>query len=531
MENGYNGSALVDDEDEDTRPESLRSCRSCLRHHLFIILLLIGIGIGIGMGLGIRYNHPEFTDDPRNIVYLEFPGRLMLRMLKVIIIPLVAFSIIHAVGSLTPKVSGKIGGYAVLYYMITTLMAVLLGMLLVATIQPGYRGSTENRGTPKGTVANGLDSFLDLIRNAFPPNILEACFTTSRTMFDTVEKTLNKTFTNATGTFDYTSTIDVITDIKVSMVSGTNTLGIIVFSCVFGAVMARLGDEGQALLDIFGQLQKVIIGMVTIIIWFTPFGLIFLVAAKIVSMENPEEEFAMLGWYIMTVLVGLAIHAFVVLPLIYIIFTRKNPFALLLNMGQALLTALGTASSSVTMPVTLKCLEENAGVNPKVSEFMIPLGATINMDGTALYEAVASIFIAQTLNMELDATKYVIISLTATAAAIGAAGIPEAGLVTMLIVLQAIGIEDPDTEIALIIAVDWFLDRCRTTINVWGDSIGAGVVERLTKRQLAKAAAEEEEAARRQGDEKTGYDDNHMVYKRNGTGYPNSAYLTDGVRL
>ena len=145
------------------RPASLRDCRSCMRHHLFIILLIIGIAAGIGLGVGIRFQNAEFRENPSNVVYLQFPGDLMLRMLKVCIIPLVTFSLMHAVGSMAPKTAGKIGGFGVLYYMITTLMAVLLGMLLVATIQPGTRGGAPVR-KPKNDVASGLDSFLDLVR-------------------------------------------------------------------------------------------------------------------------------------------------------------------------------------------------------------------------------------------------------------------------------------------------------------------------------------------------------------------------------
>jgi Na+/H+-dicarboxylate symporter len=177
-----------------------------------------------------------------------------------------------------------------------------------------------------------------------------------------------------------------------------------------------------------------------------------------------------------TVLIGLAIHALVVLPLILWLFGRRNPYRYLMNMGAALLTAFSTASSSATLPLTIECAEQKNMVSRRAAYFVLPLGATVNMDGTALYEAVAAIFIAQAVGMALGIEQQVLIFLTATLAAIGAAGIPEAGLVTMVIVLRAVNL--PLEGIGLILAVDWLLDRFRTTVNVWGDATGAAIIER-----------------------------------------------------
>ena len=172
----------------------------------------------------------------------------------------------------------------------------------------------------------------------------------------------------------------------------------------------------------------------------------------------------------------------IVLPLILVIVTRRNPLIYFKNVAAALTTALSTASSSATLPVTIECAEENNKLSRRTSLFVLPIGATVNMDGTALYEAVAVIFIAQTLGQDLGMMGNITIFLTATLAAIGAAGIPEAGLVTMIMVLQSVGL--PVEGIGLLLSIDWFLDRCRTTVNVWGDSIGAAVVETLEKKYV-----------------------------------------------
>jgi len=186
----------------------------------------------------------------------------------------------------------------------------------------------------------------------------------------------------------------------------------------------------------------------------------------------------------LTVILGLAIHSLIILPGIYFLFTRKNPLTFFQGIVQALLTAFGTGSSSATLPITFRCLEENNRIDKRITRFVLPIGATINMDGTALYEAVAAIFIAQASNYSLDFGQIVTISLTSTLASIGAAGIPQAGLVTMLIVLQTVGL--PEDSITLIIAVDWFLDRIRTAVNVLGDSIGAGIIYHTSKKDLAE---------------------------------------------
>merc|ERR1739848_983924 len=181
-------------------------------------------------------------------------------------------------------------------------------------------------------------------------------------------------------------------------------------------------------------------------------------------------------------LAGLFVHGFVVLPLIYSICTRKLPFRFIANMTNAFTTAFGTASSSATLPVTMNLLEEKNGVDPRISRFVLPIGATINMDGTALYEAVAALFIAQVRNMQMSIGQTIAIAITATAASIGAAGIPQAGLVNMVMVLDTVGL--PAEDVTIILAVDWLLDRFRTAINVLGDSIGAGLVYHLSKKEL-----------------------------------------------
>uniref|UniRef100_UPI0037E779A6 solute carrier family 1 member 3a isoform X3 n=1 Tax=Semicossyphus pulcher TaxID=241346 RepID=UPI0037E779A6 len=265
----------------------------------------------------------------------------------------------------------------------------------------------------------------------------------------------------------------------------TTTTVIAVF---IGIVMVLIIHPGKGSKDEFTKQQQIEqvspADAFLDLIRYAPIGILFLIAGKIVEMDDITSMGGQLGMYTVTVISGLLIHAIFVLPTLYFVITRKNPFAFIAGILQALITALGTSSSSATLPITFKCLEENNGVDKRVTRFVLPVGATINMDGTALYEALAAIFIAQVNDYDLNFGQILTISITATAASIGAAGIPQAGLVTMVIVLTSVGL--PTDDITLIIAVDWFLDRLRTVTNVLGDSIGAGIVEHLSRHELQK---------------------------------------------
>jgi len=256
-------------------------------------------------------------------------------------------------------------------------------------------------------------------------------------------------------------------------------LPLIVFSIVFAGMLTTMGERVENITRLIDQANHALMEFVMLLMKIAPLGIFCLVTSRFgeaMAEDKFMQEVSMLGWYIMTVSLGLALHGLVTLPIIYWLFTRKNPYRYLLHMSQALLTAVSTSSSSATLPVTMECATENAGVSRKSVDFVLPLGATINMDGTALYEAVAAIFIAQVYGIDLTLGQQIVIVITATLAAIGAAGIPEAGLITMLIVLNAVGL--PLEGIAIITSVDWFLDRLRTTVNVFGDSFGAAIVEK-----------------------------------------------------
>ncbi|XP_041646383.1 excitatory amino acid transporter 4 [Cheilinus undulatus] len=476
---------------------SRESVKGFLKKNLFVLFTIAAVVLGVILGFALRPHNLSL----REIKYFAFPGELLMRMLQMLVLPLIVSSLVTGISSLDSKASGKMGVRAVIYYMVTTLLAVFIGIVIVVIICPG-KGSRDSPVANSGNIepVQAADAFLDLIRNMFPPNLVEACFKQYKTVYKKIVHTRNVTVTlNLTNTLNmsdsnFSKVLHTIQEtveetVPVSGSSGgVNALGLVVFSMCFGLVIGNMKQQGQALRDFFDCLNEAIMRLVAIIIWYAPVGILFLIAGKIVEMKDLAQVGGQLGMYTVSVIVGLLIHGLFVLPLLFFLVTRKNPYSFIGGLLQALITALGTSSSSATLPITFRCLEENNRVDKRVTRFVLPVGATINMDGTALYEAVAAIFIAQVNDMDLNFGQILTISITATAASIGAAGIPQAGLVTMVIVLTSVGL--PTEDITLIIAVDWFLDRLRTTTNVLGDSLGAGIVEHLSRGELQSQDAD-----------------------------------------
>ncbi|MBN3306131.1 excitatory amino acid transporter 4 [Amia ocellicauda] len=479
------------------------SIKNFLRRNAFVLFTVAAVIVGIMMGFGLR----PYDMSLRQIKYFSFPGELLMRMLQMLVLPLIVSSLVTGLSSLDSKASGKMGIRAVVYYMVTTVIAVFIGIVMVMIIRPG-KGHRDSPTPTSSSIeqVQATDAFLDLIRNMFPPNLVEACFKQYKTLYtkrvykrnitaavnltDIANVTESPILINISGLLQgmqETITVEEIIPISGSS-NGVNALGLVVFSMCFGLVIGSMKQQGQALREFFDCLNEAIMRLVAIIIWYAPVGILFLIAGKILEMKDLAQVGGQLGMYTVTVIVGLLVHGLFVLPLLYFVVTRKNPFTFITGLLQALITALGTSSSSATLPITFRCLEENNGVDKRVTRFVLPVGATINMDGTALYEAVAAIFIAQVNHMDLNFGQILTISITATAASIGAAGIPQAGLVTMVIVLTSVGL--PTEDITLIIAVDWFLDRLRTTTNVLGDSLGTGIIEHLSRHELQTQDAE-----------------------------------------
>jgi len=410
--------------------------------------ILIGIVLGIALGLIINVAYGAgITSGPIFIIktIFQYGGEIFIRLLRMLIIPLVFASIFMAIVNLGDvRALGKLGGKTVGFYFLTTALAVAAGLLVVNLFNPGLGidkeslsalgvgtevpGKVENAGVgEKSPVIIIIDTFVNMI----PKNAAAA------------------------------------------FASG-NILQVIFFT-IFLAIMASIvGKASDTMTDAIHGLDRIMQAGIMAVMRIAPYAIFMLVAA--IFMDLGFAALSALAKYALTVLTGLVVHAFVTLTALVWIFGKYNPARLFKAVAPALMTAWSTASSAATLPMTMSNLTQRAGVDPKISNFVLPLGATVNMDGTALYESVAVIFIAQLLGIDLTFGMQIVIFITASLAAIGAAAIPGAGLVTMGIVLTAAGL--PLDGIGLILAIDRILDQFRTAINVWGDACAAVVIGR-----------------------------------------------------
>ena len=396
-------------------------------HWQILIALLIAIIYGL------------FLTDYAYLV--TWMGVLFLRALKMIIIPLILTSIISGVTNIGDAQNlGRLGFKTVAYYLSTSLFAIVTGLILVNLIQPGV-GADLGLKKEVQELAGSSGDLWELVLRMVPTNIFEAMVT-----------------------FDI--------------------LAVIFFSILLGFFITKADEKTKDFLTtLFNSGFEVMMKITHFVIRFTPLGILGIVVGVVAEQrENLVEVLGSLGKYSVTVLVGLLIHSTITLPLIIRSIGKANPLKQFQAMTTPLLTAFSTRSSSATLPLTLDAVENNSGVSNKISSFVLPLGATINMDGTALYECVAAMFIAQAYGIEMTIIQQAIIIFTALLASIGAAGIPMAGLVMISVILTAVDL--PLEGVGLILAIDPFLDMFRTSVNIWSDSCGAVTIAKTEGESL-----------------------------------------------
>ena len=412
------------------------------------IQIVIGLVLGLIYGwLSIQFGWPvSFT-----VNWIKPAGTIFINSLKMIAVPLVVASLIVGVANLgdISKLS-RIGGKTILIYLCTTVIAVTLGLLIANIFQPGKVLPVSTRDelmTLYQSDAGSKEATVEQLRNQSPLQPI----------------------------------VDIVPDNIISATAdNARMLQVVFFALLIGIALLKVPREkGMPVVKFFDGLNDIIIKIVEFIMLLAPYGVFALKASLMVELagDNPDRAYQLLkalGAYTACVLGGLALMVLVVYPTLFKIFTRMKYGRFFEGIRPAQLLAFTTSSSSATLPVTMRQVEEELGVSEEVSSFVLPLGATINMDGTSLYQSVAAVFIAQALGLGLSITDQLMIVLTATLASIGSAGVPGAGLVMLIIVLEAIGV--PAAGIALIIAPDRILDMCRTVVNVTGDASVAMVV-------------------------------------------------------
>ncbi len=414
------------------------------------VRILIGMGAGFLLGVlvkasGAGADHWLYTVGINGII--EAGGRIFIASLQLMVVPLVLVSLICGAASLGSTGNmGRVGGKAIGLYLLTTAMAITIALVLALLVDPGTGGS--------------------------PPAV--------DVTFDPGEPTSIKE-----------TLIDIFPTNPVAAMAEGNMLQIIVFALLFGVAVSHAGEAGARLMGFFEDVNEVLMRLITLLIKLAPLG-VFCLMTRLFATEGFEEIYK-LGAYFVTVILALVIHMMVVYPTLLSVLGRVNPLAFLRKMREPMLVAFSTASSGATLPVTLRTVEHRLGVKNEVAAFAVPLGATINMDGTAIMQGVATVFIAQFYQVDLSLADYLMVILTATMASIGTAGVPGVGLIMLTMVLTQVGL--PVEGIMLIIGVDRLLDMLRTAVNVTGDGMVATVVAR-SEDDLDMAVFEDPEAGR-----------------------------------
>ncbi|GGB75969.1 dicarboxylate/amino acid:cation symporter [Shewanella inventionis] len=417
--------------------------------------ILIGMAIGILFGLALRNFFPGSTFIQEYITdgFLHVIGTIFISSLKMLVVPLVFISLVCGTCSLSdPSKLGRLGGKTISFYLFTTAIALTIAILAAVVIHPG---NASLAGNALEYTVKDAPSLSEVLINIVPTNPMQA-------------------------------------------MSEGNMLQIILFAVIFGFAISHIGERGARVASFFNDLNEVIMRVVTLIMQLAPYGVFALMAT--LSLTLGLETFGSVVKYFFLVVAVLFIQGLVVYPTLLKLFSGLSPLMFLRKIRDVQLFAFSTASSNATLPVTIETCEHRMGVDNKIASFTLPLGATLNMDGTAIMQGVATVFIAQVFGIELSIMDYATVVVTATLASIGTAGVPGVGLIMLAMVLNQVGL--PVEGIALIIGVDRMLDMIRTAVNVTGDAVATVIIaksegefnqETFTNSQAGKAAKSFEE--------------------------------------
>ncbi|WP_339227434.1 dicarboxylate/amino acid:cation symporter [Oceanobacillus sp. FSL K6-2867] len=400
--------------------------------------ILIALILGIIVGMGLTFV-PESMFSNIDIYVLTPVGQIFINLIMMIVVPIVFVSIVLGTAGLgEPAKLGKIGLQTISFFLVTTAIAICIGLALAFFIKPGAEGVFD--------IGNASYEASEA-----PP------------VMDTI--------------------INIIPDNPISSMAAGDMLQIIAFAIFIGVALAFLGEKTQGINRLFEQTNEILMFLVNLIMKAAPYGAFALIASAIGGAGL--DAIGSMGAYMGTVILGLFIHALVIYSIAIWFLGKGNPFAFYKGFFPAMSVAFSTSSSNATLPVSMKAAQENLGVSKEISSFVQPLGATINMDGTAIMQAVAVVFIAQVYAIHLDFTAIIMIILTATLASVGTAGVPGVGLIMLAMVLQQVGL--PVEGIALIIGIDRLLDMLRTSLNITGDATCAYIISENEKRSSLKA--------------------------------------------
>ncbi|XP_064489920.1 excitatory amino acid transporter 3-like [Ornithodoros turicata] len=446
--------------------------RTSLRTNLQLTLSIVAIVLGVIIGYTVGIAEP--SDDA--VTLISVPGEILLRMYKMLTLPLVVSSVISAMARVQLRTAGQMFLRMIFYYVFSTFAAAVIGIIMVSIFRPGEQ--IMERDVSKVDVS-ALDSFLDFITNFFPENLIRAFFQLHRTVRSLVPPKV----VPVNGT-DANFTDQLVVERHKEFSDGMNIFGTVVFCSVFGLAAGHLGETCEVMVEFFSLLNVLCMKLAYIVMWYFPIGVIFLLSSAIIRGDELGEHVGHVGIYIATVMTGLAFHSMVILPTMYYAMVRKNPLMFAKDLLHAFVTAFGTSDSVATLPVTYMCLEQKNKLDKRVTRFVMPIASAFNLDGTALYVAIGTVFLANLSGVPVDFAHYLAVCVSATLTSFALRGIPNAGVITVILVLKAGGVGP--TNIGLLLAVDWIMNRCRTVVNVFSQAIATAIVHTYVEGELRK---------------------------------------------
>ncbi|XP_033961898.1 excitatory amino acid transporter 3-like [Pseudochaenichthys georgianus] len=419
----------------------VKKCRDAVLQNSYLAAVISAVVLGITAGLFLKFYIHISEHDKR---YIGFPGEILMQMVQLMTVPLLLTNLITGASGF--KAHRVIAGRATAYFLSTTLMSLSIGIFLMMMFEPGT--SVEGEDPEDIEPFFNIDSLMDIIRNMVPKWPIQA---SSRQNMREIRR-------------------------LVKYVDGTNILGLIVWALIFRVILKRIGKYGKVLVDIFQALNETTKIIVDMILSFLPVGVLFLTTSHGIEYDNVTTIFQ-IGKFMALVIIGHIIHSTIVLPLTYFLCTRCNPYDVIKEIVPTLKKALVSSSSVNTLPLTAQCCESRLMIHKSVTQYMLPIGTNINMDGTA-------IFITQINHIHLKIGQLIAITLTSGVCSIGSSGIPATGGMTTMFVLMAVGL--PAKEATILVIAEWLLDRCNSVVNVLGNCIGVAIVHEVSKGQLGE---------------------------------------------
>ncbi|XP_054912783.1 excitatory amino acid transporter 3-like [Poeciliopsis prolifica] len=441
---------------------------------IFQVICLLSVAFGLGTGFLLRF---MIYLREEQVKWIRVPGDMLISVLQMFAVPLIVTSVLAGVTGLNTKMSRKTAIFTGTFISGTTIVAIILGLFLVLTIQPGAGEQSFQENIKEMPPFSIHVILMDLLRNMVPESFVQAFYEKYKTEIIYIKKDLPEGTSGTSFLLLNDSHIKLVG----TYVDGPNMLGLIIWSFTFGILINRVGQVATSTVKAIQSLNDAIKIIFNWIMWYLPIGVFFLIIENVLDVEDWGAVIK-LAKLSAVICLGLVIHSFIILPLIFFVFVRKNPFVILKSTTKAWMTGFIIASSTASMPVILQCCENNLLVNGKLCRLMLPILTSINMNGTAIYEVIAAVFIAQMNDITLDAGQIIAVGLTTSIVTFGAAGIPATGAVTTILILTAVGL--PARDAAMLVVVEWVLDHILTGVNIIGDCFGVVIINFLCHDEL-----------------------------------------------